>query len=127
MSKELGTLIVVVLKARNLNDKHSFYKQDVFAQVSLNGVYVLGRLSLFPFLRVLFKFYQGVNKRTPVDVKGTDESHTIGVFHVANSLFSQRWPAPCLGCGNPIPSGEGNVREVQKTRGVVLGKGTKNR
>jgi hypothetical protein len=36
--KELGTMIVVVLKARNLNDKHSFYKQDVFAQVSLNGM-----------------------------------------------------------------------------------------
>ena len=39
MSKdgELGTLVVVVLKARNLNDKHSFYKQDVLAHVSLNG------------------------------------------------------------------------------------------
>jgi hypothetical protein len=35
---QLGTLIVVVLKARNLNDKHSFYKQDVLAQVSLNGM-----------------------------------------------------------------------------------------
>ncbi|KAF8896587.1 hypothetical protein BD779DRAFT_1496727 [Infundibulicybe gibba] len=34
---ELGTLIVVILKARNLNDKHSFYKQDVFAQATLNG------------------------------------------------------------------------------------------
>jgi Ca2+-dependent lipid-binding protein len=33
---ELGMLIVVVLKARNLIDKHSFYKQDVFAQISLN-------------------------------------------------------------------------------------------
>ncbi|KAF9468164.1 C2 domain-containing protein, partial [Collybia nuda] len=48
MSNELGTLVVVVLKARNLNDKHSFYKQDVFAQVSLNGN----------------------TKRTKVDVKG---------------------------------------------------------
>ena len=35
---ELGTLIVVVLKARNLKDDHSFYKQDVFAQASLNGM-----------------------------------------------------------------------------------------
>lgn len=35
---ELGTLIVVVLKARNLNDKHFLYKQDVFAQLSLNGM-----------------------------------------------------------------------------------------
>ncbi|KAG6865896.1 hypothetical protein C0991_010729 [Blastosporella zonata] len=35
---ELGTLIIVILKARNLNDKHSFYKQDVFAQVTFNGV-----------------------------------------------------------------------------------------
>ena len=37
MDPELGTLIVVLLKARNLNDKHSFWKQDVFAQATLNG------------------------------------------------------------------------------------------
>lgn len=48
MSQELGTLVVVVLKARNLPDKHSFYKQDVFAQVTL----------------------QGVTKKTKIDVKG---------------------------------------------------------
>lgn len=36
MDSELGTLIVVLLKARNLNDKH-FTKQDVFAQATLNG------------------------------------------------------------------------------------------
>ncbi|TFK28162.1 hypothetical protein FA15DRAFT_585004, partial [Coprinopsis marcescibilis] len=35
---EIGTLIVVVLKARNLNDKHKFRKQDAFAKISLNGV-----------------------------------------------------------------------------------------
>lgn len=35
---ELGTLIVVLLKARNLNDKHTFWKQDVFAQATLNDV-----------------------------------------------------------------------------------------
>ncbi|KAF8802443.1 hypothetical protein BYT27DRAFT_7196627 [Phlegmacium glaucopus] len=35
---ELGTLIIVLLKARNLNDKHSFRKQDVVAQATLNGV-----------------------------------------------------------------------------------------
>jgi len=34
---ELGTLIVVLLKARNLNDKRSFRKQDVFAKATLNG------------------------------------------------------------------------------------------
>ena len=45
---ELGTLIVVVLKARNLIDKHSFYKQDVFAQISINQTEL----------------------RTPVEVKG---------------------------------------------------------
>lgn len=48
MSNELGTLVVVVLKARNLLDKHSFYKQDVYAQVKINGV----------------------TKKTEVDVKG---------------------------------------------------------
>lgn len=36
MSKELGTLVVVVLKARNLPDKH-FFKQDVYAQVTIQG------------------------------------------------------------------------------------------
>lgn len=48
MSRELGTLVIVVLKARNLPDKHSFYKQDVFAQVAL----------------------QGTTKKTPVEAKG---------------------------------------------------------
>jgi Ca2+-dependent lipid-binding protein len=37
MTTEIGTLVVVVLKARNLRDIHSFYKQDVYAQISLNG------------------------------------------------------------------------------------------
>ena len=37
MSNELGTLVVVVLKARNLLDKHSFYKQDVYAQAIIHG------------------------------------------------------------------------------------------
>lgn len=48
MSRELGVLVIVVLKARNLLDKHSFYKQDVFAQLTLNGV----------------------TKKTGIDVKG---------------------------------------------------------
>lgn len=47
MSKELGTLVVVVLKARNLPDDH-FYKQDVYTKVTL----------------------QGTTKKTKVDVKG---------------------------------------------------------
>lgn len=37
MSKELGTLAVVVLKAKNLHDRHSFYKQDPYAKITLNG------------------------------------------------------------------------------------------
>ncbi|KZT00773.1 uncharacterized protein LAESUDRAFT_665347, partial [Laetiporus sulphureus 93-53] len=37
MSKEIGTLVVVVLKAKNLPDKHSLYKQDVYAQASIHG------------------------------------------------------------------------------------------
>ncbi|KAI0710129.1 hypothetical protein C8Q76DRAFT_798886 [Earliella scabrosa] len=36
MSKEIGTLVVVVLKARNLRDKHTIHKQDVYAQATLN-------------------------------------------------------------------------------------------
>ncbi|PPQ96243.1 hypothetical protein CVT26_005570 [Gymnopilus dilepis] len=47
---ELGTLIVVLLKARNLYDKHSFRKSDVFAQATLNA--------------------PGIPKRTAVDIKG---------------------------------------------------------
>ena len=34
MSTEIGTLVVVVLKARNLLDKH-FFKQDVYTKVTL--------------------------------------------------------------------------------------------
>jgi Ca2+-dependent lipid-binding protein len=37
MSKELGTLAVVVLKARNLHDRHTLYKQDPYAALTLNG------------------------------------------------------------------------------------------
>lgn len=37
MSKELGTLVVVVLKAKNLHDRHSFYKQNPYAKITLNG------------------------------------------------------------------------------------------
>ncbi|KAI0342889.1 hypothetical protein BDW22DRAFT_1300505, partial [Trametopsis cervina] len=36
MSKELGTLVVVVLKARNLPDGH-FFKQDVYTKITLQG------------------------------------------------------------------------------------------
>ena len=36
-AEELGTLVIVVLKAKDLPDKHSFYKSDVYAQVTLNG------------------------------------------------------------------------------------------
>ena len=48
MSKELGTLVVVVLKAKNLHDRHSFYKQDPYAKITLDGK----------------------TKKTDVDVKG---------------------------------------------------------
>ncbi|KAH9945318.1 uncharacterized protein BXZ73DRAFT_38542 [Epithele typhae] len=37
MSAGLGTLVVVVLKARNLRDKHTIHKQDVYAQATLDG------------------------------------------------------------------------------------------
>lgn len=47
MSREIGTLVVVVLKARNLPDNH-FFKQDVYTKVSV----------------------QGTTKQTRVEVKG---------------------------------------------------------
>ncbi|KAI0926063.1 hypothetical protein AcV5_008627 [Taiwanofungus camphoratus] len=65
--KKIGTLVVVVLKARNLHDKHSLYKQDAFAQVSLNGK----------------------TKRTSVDVRGGqhpvwDEELRFSVLEVSS-------------------------------------------
>ncbi|KAI0031214.1 C2 domain-containing protein, partial [Vararia minispora EC-137] len=44
----LGTLVVVALKAQNLIDNHTFYKQDPYAVISLNGT----------------------TQKTPVDPKG---------------------------------------------------------
>ncbi|EJF64557.1 hypothetical protein DICSQDRAFT_178204 [Dichomitus squalens LYAD-421 SS1] len=38
MDREIGTLVVVVLKARNLRDKHTITKQDVYVQATLNKV-----------------------------------------------------------------------------------------
>ncbi|KAJ7183179.1 hypothetical protein C8R46DRAFT_1066177 [Mycena filopes] len=60
MSKdvELGTLVIVVLKAQHLNNV-SFWKQDVFAQVELNGE----------------------SKRTQVDVKGGQNPSGTGDKH----------------------------------------------
>ncbi|KAI0300731.1 C2 domain-containing protein, partial [Russula brevipes] len=48
MSKELGTLVIVVLKGQNLIDNHTFYKQDPYAKLTLSGA----------------------TKQTPVDPKG---------------------------------------------------------
>ncbi|KAI9457134.1 C2 domain-containing protein, partial [Russula earlei] len=45
---ELGTLVIVVLKAQHLIDNHTFYKQDPYAKLSLSGG----------------------TKQTPVDPKG---------------------------------------------------------
>lgn len=71
--EEIGTLIVVILKARNLNDKHKFRKQDVFAKVSLNGAFGslggTGHLA-FDFWAVLTLVRLGVEQKTKVDVKG---------------------------------------------------------
>ncbi|KAJ7454709.1 hypothetical protein FB451DRAFT_1565115 [Mycena latifolia] len=66
---ELGTLVIVVLKAKNLNDKY-FWKQDVFAQVGLNGD----------------------TKRTKVDVKGGqhpmwDEEIRVPVMKATGDKF----------------------------------------
>ena len=48
MSRELGTLVIVILKAQHLIDNHTFYKQDPYAKLSLSGI----------------------AKQTPVDPKG---------------------------------------------------------
>ena len=48
MSKELGILVIVVLKGQHLIDNHTFYKQDPYVKLSLSGA----------------------TKQTPVDPKG---------------------------------------------------------
>jgi len=48
MSRELGTLVIVILKAQHLIDNHTFYKQDPYCKLSLSGA----------------------TKQTPVDPKG---------------------------------------------------------
>lgn len=48
MSKELGTLVIVVLKGQHLIDNHTFYKQDPYVKLSISGA----------------------TKQTPVDPKG---------------------------------------------------------
>ena len=37
MTSELGTLVVVVLKARNLRDKHTIHTQDVYTQATIGS------------------------------------------------------------------------------------------
>lgn len=70
----VGTLIVVLLKARNLNDKHSFRKSDVFAQAILNGefTFLYFPLSLIAVwvLNYYFSPRTGTQKRTHIDTKG---------------------------------------------------------
>ncbi|KAE9408474.1 hypothetical protein BT96DRAFT_700009 [Gymnopus androsaceus JB14] len=65
--EEIGTLIVVVLKAQNLHDKH-FFKQDVYAQITFNGE----------------------TKKTKIDVKGGqhpmwDEEIRFPVYKIPNT------------------------------------------
>lgn len=99
MSKvdELGTLIVVVLKAKDLNDKHSFYKQDAYAQITFNGNFQLIPIVII-FLLVLIR----CDEKDPGRYQGR--------------------PAPSLGCRISISSHEGLVSEVQADRCIVLGK-----
>ena len=67
----LGTLIVVLLKARNLNDKHSFRKSDVFAQAILNGPLNFVSNACWDILSLTFlRISIGTQKRTHVDIKG---------------------------------------------------------
>ena len=93
MSKELelGILVVVVLKARNLNDKHSFYKQDVFAQATLNG------MIHSPCLECFARVCHPTRRRQE------------------NPSGDQRWPAPYVGCRAKIPGHEASDGKEQKT------------
>lgn len=55
----------MILKARNLNDKHSFYKQSVLAEASLSG-----RFHGSELIWTTPEALTGSSQRTPVDVKG---------------------------------------------------------
>ncbi|KII89789.1 hypothetical protein PLICRDRAFT_39960 [Plicaturopsis crispa FD-325 SS-3] len=73
--RELGTLVVVVLKAQNLVDRHSFYKQDVYATVSLSNAPVASGVGMigatpFTFPAKSNTATDGKTQRTHVDLKG---------------------------------------------------------
>ncbi|CAL1716291.1 unnamed protein product [Somion occarium] len=92
MGRELGTLVIVVLKARNLRDKHSFYKQDVFAQVTINGII----------------------KKTSIDVKGGqhpvwDEEVRIPI----GAESSEKTRTLYASCWSKEPRGDESVGEGQ--------------
>jgi len=68
MSKELGTLVIVVLKAQHLIDNHTFYKQDPYVKLSLSGA----------------------TKQTPVDPKGGQ--HPVWVLGCWAALSHRKGP-----------------------------------
>ncbi|KAJ7510430.1 C2 domain-containing protein [Mycena galericulata] len=87
--QELGTLVIVVLKAKDLHDKY-FWKQDVFAQVGLNGEV----------------------KRTQVDVKGGqhpmwDEEIRMPVMKNTAEKFRKLQ----VSCWSKEPKKEDNIGE----------------
>ena len=87
---ELGMLIVVVLKARNLIDKHSFYKQDVFAQVSLNRTELQTPVVVKGGQHPVWD----AELRVPVMRKATDKTRTLLVScwsreHKKNDLLGE--------------------------------------
>lgn len=101
-SLELGTLIVVILKARNLNDKHSIRKQDAFAQATLNGMFL--RISSLLRCRQLL-------------IRSDKE----------NTCRHQGWPAPRVGCRITIRSFGEWCWQASEARGSMFLEGTKIR
>lgn len=75
MTNDLGTLVIVILKAKNLPDKHSFYKQDVFAQIQIQDVARKSSVEIKGGQHPVWD----EEVRVPIVTKATDETRTLQV------------------------------------------------
>ncbi|KAH8099949.1 C2 domain-containing protein, partial [Cristinia sonorae] len=101
MTNDLGTLVVVVLKARNLPDKHTFYKQDVFGQIQIHDVTKKTAVDIKGGQHPVWD----EELRVPVPAKASDVTRTLHV-----SCWSQESRGP-----EEIGKGKVDITETLKT------------
>lgn len=101
MTNDLGTLVIVVLKARNLPDKHTFYKQDAFAQVQLHDVTKKTRVEVKGGQHPVWD----EEVRVPIAAKVSEETRTLNV-----SCWAQESRGPEV-----IGKGKLDITETLKT------------